>query len=185
MVDDIVKNANIKFDKVIENLKEEFSAIRTGRANQGLFSNVTVNYYGAPTPLLQLAAINVVENRVVMVTPFDKGAIDAAVKGLAESDLGVNPAREGDSIRVILPEMTGERRAEYVKLAKTRAEENKIALRGVRHKAIDSIDKLVKDKEIGEDEGERAKKAVDKNTKQNSDLIDELLTHKEKEISEV
>ncbi|MDR0950381.1 MAG: ribosome recycling factor [Candidatus Ancillula sp.] len=185
MVDDELKKANAEFGKVIEHLKEEFSTIRTGRVNAGLFSGVMVNYYGAPTPLQQLASITVAESRVAIVTPFDKGAIDAAVKGLQESDLGVNPSREGDIIRVIMPELTQERRKEYVKLAKTRAEEAKVSLRSVRHKAIDAIDKLIKDKEIGEDDGKRGKETIDKDIKKFSEQIDTGLGKKEAEILEV
>jgi ribosome recycling factor len=185
MIQDIINENTDKMDGVIEHTKEQFASIRTGRANPALFANITANYYGTPTPLQQLASFNVPENRVIVVTPFDKSAIDAVLKALSESDLGVNPAREGDHIRVTLPEMTSQRRQEYVKLAKTRAEESKVTLRSVRHKSIDAIDKLVKDKDASEDDGKRAKEEVEKVTKKHSEEIDALLSRKEIEITEV
>lgn len=185
MVEDIIKDTKSKMEGVIEHTKEQFAGIRTGRANPALFAGVVASYYGTPTPIQQLASFNVPENRVIIVTPFDKGAIDAIVKGLADSELGVNPQREGDQIRVTLPEMTTERRREYVKLAKVRAEESKVSLRSVRHKAIDALDKMVKDKEISEDDGKRGKDEVEKSTKSTNETIESLLQHKEVEISEV
>jgi ribosome recycling factor len=185
MTSEIINSTKAKMDAVLEHTKEEFSGIRTGRANAALFSGVTVNYYGAPTPIQLLASFNIPENRLVVITPFDKGAIDAVVKGLQESNLGVNPARDGDHIRVVLPELTTERRQEYVKLAKVRSEESKVSLRSVRHKAIDAVEKLLKDKEIGEDDAKRTKEDIDKLTKKLTDEIDVLLSHKEAEILEV
>jgi ribosome recycling factor len=182
MTKSTVDEAKQKMEGVIEHTKEGFAGIRTGRANPGLFANVVASYYGTPTPLQQLASFAIPENRVVIITPFDKGAIDAVVKGLQESDLGVNPSREGDQIRVTLPEMTSERRQEYVKLAKTRTEEGKVSLRGVRHKAIDAVDALVKDKEASEDEGKRAKEEIEKITKDFTAKLDELFKNKEEEI---
>ncbi|GHT82887.1 ribosome-recycling factor [Actinomycetota bacterium] len=185
MTKNIIDDATVKVAAVIEHTKEQFASIRTGRANPALISGVTANYYGTPTPLQQLAAFTIPENRVILVSPFDKSAIDAIIKGLQESNLGLNPSRDGDTIRVILPEMTSDRRKEYVKLAKTKAEDSKISLRSVRHKAIDEVDAKLKDKEIGEDEAKRAKDEIDKLIKTNSTTVDTLLTNKEKEITEV
>jgi ribosome recycling factor len=182
---DTINDAKKKMDGVIEHTKEEFQGIRSGRANAALLTGVTASYYGTPTPILQLANVNITESRTMVVIPFDKGAIDAIEKGLRDSDLGLNPAREGDHIRVSLPELTGERRAEYVKLAKARAEEAKVSLRGIRHKANDSIEKLQKDKEISEDEAKRGKDEIQKLINKHSDEVDSLLGHKEAEILEV
>jgi ribosome recycling factor len=185
MTEQIIKDTSTKMAGVVEHTKENFAAIRTGRANPALIANVTANYYGTPTALQQLASFTVPENRVIVVAPFDKSAIDAIVKGLQESNIGVNPSREGDQIRVTLPEMTSERRQEYVKLAKVRAEEGKVSVRGVRHKGIDAVDHKLKDKEISEDDAKRAKEEIDKHTKAISTQLDEMLVNKEKEILEV
>ncbi|MDR1861854.1 MAG: ribosome recycling factor [Candidatus Ancillula sp.] len=185
MTTEILTSAREKMAGLIEHTKTEFASIRTGRANPALISNVLANYYGAPTPLQQLASFTVPENRVILVAPFDKSAIDAIVKGLQEANLGLNPSRDGDQIRVTLPEMTTERRQEYVKLAKTKAEDGKVALRSARHKAIDAVDAKQKDKEISEDDSKRAKEELDKLTKSKSAEVDEMLARKEKEILEV
>lgn len=185
MIDQTIKDTKSKYEKVIENLKNEFASIRTGRANPGLLASVTVSYYGTPTPLQQLSSITVQDNKTLVVSPFDKGVLDAAVKGLQESNIGVNPARDGDIIRVTVPELTNERRKEYAKMAKERAEEAKISLRSIRHKSIDIIDKSVKDKEIGEDDGKRGKDEINKVTESFNKNISDLLSHKENEIMQL
>ncbi|NNU26774.1 ribosome recycling factor [Isoptericola sediminis] len=185
MIDDTLLEAEEKMDTAIEFAKEQFGAIRTGRANAGMFSSLEVDYYGAPTPLQQLASFNIPDGRTVLISPFDKSSMSAIEKTLRESDLGVNPSNDGNTIRVIMPTLTEERRRDYVKLAKTKAEDARISVRGVRRKAKEQIDKAVKDGEVGEDEGARAEKELEALTKKHVDLVDQLLAHKESELLEV
>lgn len=185
MTDEILLVAADKMDKAIEFAKEEFAAIRTGRASGALFAKINADYYGSPTPLQQLASFSTPEPRTVIVTPFDKTAIAAIEKAIRDSDLGVSPANDGNVLRVVLPALTEERRRDYVKLAKAKAEDGRVAIRGVRRKAKEDIDKQVKDGEIGEDEGNRAEKELDALTKKYTDQIDGLLATKEQELLEV
>ena len=185
MIDEILFEAEEKMEKTIEHAKEDFAAIRTGRANAAMFAKITADYYGAPTPLQQLASFNVVEARTVLITPFDKSSSPAIEKAVRNSDLGVNPTSDGGVIRVALPALTEERRKEYVKLAKHKAEDARIAVRAVRRHTKDALDKLVRDGETGEDEGTRAEKELDALTKKYVDLVDQLLAGKESELLEV
>lgn len=181
----ILKDAESKMAKTIDVTKEEFSAIRTGRANAAMFQGITVEYYGAPTPLNQLASLQFPEARTVIVTPYDKTAMGAIETALRDSDLGVNPANNGDTLRIVLPALTEERRREYVKLARTKAEDGRVAVRGTRGNAKKAIEKLVKDKEIGEDEGARAEKELEAVTKKYVEQVDEALAAKETELTTV
>ncbi|EWS81192.1 ribosome-recycling factor [Brachybacterium phenoliresistens] len=181
----ILKDAEAKMTKSVEVTKEDFSAIRTGRANAAMFQGIEVEYYGAPTPLNQLASLQFPEARTVIVTPYDKTAMPAVESALRESDLGVNPTNNGDNLRVVLPALTEERRKEYVKLAKNKAEDGKVAVRGTRGNAKKAIEKLVKDKEIGEDEGTRAEKELEVLTKKYIELVDVALSAKETELATV
>ena len=156
MIDEILAEAGEKMDKTIEATKGEFAKVRTGRVNPAIFSGLTAEYYGAPTPLQQLVSFNVEDARTVKIVPFDVSALAAIEKALRDSDLGVNPSNDGAAIRVVMPEMTAERRKEYTKLVNSKAEEARVSVRNVRRSAKTSIDKLVKDGEIGEDEGARA-----------------------------
>ncbi|MCL2423365.1 MAG: ribosome recycling factor [Micrococcales bacterium] len=185
MIDEILFEAEEKMDKTIEHAKEEFAAIRTGRANAAMFAKITADYYGAPTPLQQLASFNVVEARTVLISPFDKSSSAAIEKAIRNSDLGVNPTSDGEVIRVSLPMLTEERRKEYVKLAKHKAEDARIAVRAVRRHTKDSLDRLVRDGECGEDEVTRAEKELDALTKKHVELVDHLLSGKESELLEV
>ena len=185
MIDETLLEAEEKMDKALEVAKEDFAAIRTGRANAAMFSKIFVEYYGSPTPLQQLASFNVTEARTVLISPFDKTAMTAIEKALRDSDLGVNPANDGNVIRVVLPALTEERRRDYVKLAKSKAEDARVSVRSVRRKAKDTIDRAVKDGEIGEDEGSRAEKELDGLTKRHTDEIDAILAAKEAELLEV
>lgn len=178
----IIDQAKEQMRKTVESTKENFSGIRTGRANPALLNGIVVDYYGAPTPLRQMATIGVPEPRMLAITPFDVSQIAAVEKALRDSDLGVNPNRDGNVIRITLPELTEERRKEYVKLAKSKAEDGKVAVRNIRRKTKESVDKSVKDGEMGEDEGDRLLKELDKVTKQVTDEIDTLFSTKEKEI---
>ena len=181
----ILKDAQAKMTKSVEVTKEEFTSIRTGRANAAMFQGITVEYYGAPTPLNQLASLQFPEARTVVVTPYDKSAMTQIETSLRESDLGVNPTNNGDNLRVVLPALTEERRKEYVKLARTKAEDGRVSVRGSRGNAKKALEKLVKDKEIGEDEGTRAEKELESVTKKAIEQIDESLGHKETELETI
>ncbi|MFE5308936.1 ribosome recycling factor [Isoptericola sp. NPDC056573] len=185
MIDDTLLEAEEKMDRAIEVAKEEFAGIRTGRASSGMFSKITVDYYGAPTPLQQLASFNIPDARTVLISPFDKGSMTTIEKALRESDLGVNPSNDGNAIRIIMPALTEERRRDYVKLAKTKAEDARISVRNVRRKAKEELDRIVKDGEAGEDEVTRAEKELESLTKKHVDAIDQLLAGKESELLEV
>ncbi|WP_370894952.1 ribosome recycling factor [Janibacter sp. GXQ6167] len=185
MIEEALLEAEEKMEKAIEVAKDHFAGIRTGRVNPGLFSKVTVDYYGAPTPLQQLASFQTPEARVMIISPFDKGSMSAIEKALRDSDLGANPSNDGNVIRIVMPELTAERRKEYIKLAHSQGEEAKVSIRHVRRHAKDAIDKLVKDGEVGEDDGMRGEKELDSLTKQYVDKVDDLLKRKEAELSEV
>ncbi|GAB76548.1 ribosome recycling factor [Austwickia chelonae] len=185
MLDEIMFEAEEKMEKAIEVAKEDFSGIRTGRANAGMFTKLLVDYYGAPTPMQQLASFQTPEARTMLITPFDKGAMAAIEKTIRDSELGVNPSNDGNAIRCVFPELTQERRKEYIKMAHRKGEDAKVSMRNVRRHAKDAIDKLIKDGEIGEDEGMRAEKELDATTKKHTELVDTLLKGKEAELLEV
>ena len=185
MIDETLLEAEEKMDKAVEVAKDEFAAIRTGRANPAMFSKIMVDYYGSPTPLQQLASMQIPEARTVLITPYDKSAMTGIEKALRDSDLGANPANDGVIIRVVLPVLTEERRREYVKMAHTQAEDAKVSVRNVRRHAKTTLEKLVKDGDVGEDEGSRAEKELESVTKKHVDQIDDMLRHKEAELLEV
>jgi ribosome recycling factor len=182
VIDETLLDAEEKMDKAVEVAKDDFAAIRTGRANAAMFNKLMVDYYGSPTPLMQLASLQVPEARTVLITPYDKSAMSEIEKTLRDSDLGANPANDGIVIRVVLPQLTEERRRDYVKLARTKAEDAKISVRTIRRKAKDELDRLVKDGEVGEDEGSRAEKELEAFTRKHVEGIDDLLKHKEAEL---
>jgi ribosome recycling factor len=185
VIDDTLLEAEEKMDRAIEVAKEEFAGIRTGRANSGMFSKIMVDYYGAPTPLQQLASFNIPDARTVLVAPFDKGSMAAIEKALRDSDLGVNPASDGNVVRIVLPSLTEERRRDYVKLAKHKAEDARISVRNVRRKAKEELDRIAKDGEAGEDDVVRAEKELESLTRKRVETIDHLLAGKENELLEV
>ncbi|EAP97769.1 ribosome recycling factor [Janibacter sp. HTCC2649] len=185
MIDDTLLEAEEKMDKAVEVAKDNFAAIRTGRAHPSMFNKVIVDYYGAPTPLQQLASFQTPEARTILISPFDKGAMNNIEKALRDADLGVNPSNDGNIIRCILPQLTEERRKEYIKMARGQAEDAKVAIRNVRRTAKESIERLVKDGDVGEDEGSRAEKDLESTTKKYVDTIDEVLKGKETELLEV
>jgi ribosome recycling factor len=185
MIEETMFEAEEKMDKAVEVLKEDFAGIRTGRANPGLFNKLTVEYYGAPTPLQQLASFQNPEPRTILVIPFDKSAMHEIERSIRNSDLGVNPSSDGNQIRCVMPELTEERRREYIKLAHHKAEEARVSVRNIRRKAKTDLDKLVKDGEVGEDDGSRAEKELDGLTKKHTDLVDGLVKAKEAELLEV
>lgn len=185
MIDETLFEAEEKMDKALEVAKENFAGIRTGRAHPGMFHKVLVDYYGAPTPLQQLASFQTPEARTILISPFDKGAMHNIEKALRDADLGVNPSNDGNIIRCIMPVLTEERRREYIKMARHEAEEARVAIRNVRRHAKDSLERLVKDGECGEDEGTRAEKELEALTKKHVEAVDEVLKGKEAELLEV
>lgn len=185
MIDEILLEAEENMDNALAVAKDNFASIRTGQASAAMFSNIAVDYYGAPTPLQQLASISIPEPRTVLISPYDVSAKKEIETALRNSDLGVNPSDDGQVLRINMPQLTEERRRDYVKLAKQRAEESRVTVRNMRRKAKDAIDAAVKDGEVGEDEGSRAEKELDSLTKKHVDAIDSLLTHKEAELLEV
>ena len=172
MIDDVMLEAEDKMDKALQAAKSELATIRTGRANPSMFNGIVVDYYGAPTPLQQLASLTIPEARTVLVSPFDRSAMKDIVTAIRESDLGVNPTDDGNVVRVVLPALTEERRKEYVKQAKNKAEDARVSVRSIRRKAKEALDRLKKDGDAGEDEVERAEKALESATKARVELID-------------
>ncbi len=185
MINDTLRDADRKMSKAVEVAREEFAAIRAGRANPAMFAKITADYYGTPTPIQQLAGFTAPEARIIMVQPYDLGAMAAIEKAIRESDLGVNPSNDGRVIRCVFPELTEERRKEYIKLAKTKAEDGRIAVRNIRRNAKQALEKLEKDGEVGKDDVTGAEKKLDATTKRHTDQIDEMLKSKEAELLEV
>jgi len=174
-----------KMHKAVTHLQSEFAAVRTGRASSSLVEKLRVDYYGSEVPLQQLAGFGVPEPRVLVITPYDKGALKAIEKAIQQSDLGVNPSNDGTIIRLNFPELTEDRRKEFVKMVKHRAEEGRVAIRNVRRQARHELEALQKDGEIGEDDLDRAEKELEKRTHEVIAEIDRLLEHKEAELLEI
>ena len=172
MIDKTLLEAEEKMEKAIEVAKEDFATIRTGRANAAMFNKLTVDYYGSQTPLQQLASFQTPDARTILIAPFDKSSMAEIEKTLRDSNLGINPNNDGTIIRVNLPQLTQERRKEYIKLARTKAEDAKVAIRNIRRKAKEELDRLVKDGEVGEDEGTRAEKELESFTKKHVEYVD-------------
>jgi ribosome recycling factor len=185
VIDEILLGAEEKMEKAVAVAKEEFGTIRTGRAHPAMFGKITAEYYGTQTPVNQLASFHIPEPRMVVVQPFDKSSLAAIEKAIRNSDLGVNPSNDGAIIRVIFPELSEERRREYIKIARHKAEDGRVAIRNIRRNTKDSLDKLVKSGEAGEDEVHRAERELDDLTHTYVGQVDELLKHKEAELLEV
>ncbi|WP_261164138.1 ribosome recycling factor [Microbacterium sp. Marseille-Q6965] len=184
MIADVMSEATERMDRAVEAAKEDFATVRTGRANPQLFQRLMVDYYGTPTPLQQLASLQNPEARTLIVTPYDKSALKAIEDAIRDMpNLGANPTNDGNIVRITMPELTAERRKEYVKLVRTKAEDAKVRIRGIRRQIKDDLDAL-KD-EIGEDDIVRAEKELDALTKAHVDKVDEALKHKEAELLEV
>lgn len=184
-LEDVTKDATRRMDAAVEKVASDFGAIRTGRANAQILQKVTVDYYGAPTPLQQLANFSVPEPRILMVNPFDKGSVNQIEKAIRDSDLGLNPSSDGSVIRCVFPELTEERRKDFIKMAKSAAEDGRIAVRNVRRSARDAMQKLEDDGEVGTDERERATKRLEELTGAHISRIDQLLEQKEQDLLEV
>ncbi|MUL42161.1 ribosome recycling factor [Streptomonospora sp. PA3] len=185
MIEETLLEAEEKMEKAVVVAKEDFAAIRTGRPGPATFNKITAEYYGTQTPINQLASFSVPEPRMVVVSPFDKTSMQAVEKAIRDSDLGVNPANDGNIIRVVFPELSEERRKDYIKLARSKAEDARVSIRNIRRHAKDSIDKAVKAGDIGEDEGHRAQEELEETTHKYVAEVDELLKHKESELLEV
>jgi ribosome recycling factor len=185
VIDDTLLEAEEKMERAIEHAKEEFGAIRTGRATPAIFSKIVIDYYGTPTPLPQLASIGIPEPRMAIIKPYDTSQLSAMERAIRDSDLGVNPNNEGTQLRILLPQMTEERRRDMIKVARHKAEEAKVAIRNVRRKAKEELDRIVKDGEAGEDDGRRAERELDEITHRHVAHVDEVLKHKEAELLEV
>ncbi len=185
MIDDTLLEAEEKMEKAVDVAKDDFATIRTGRANPGMFSKIMVDYYGSPTPLQQLASFQTPEARTMIVTPYDRSSMGAIEKAIRDSDLGVNPSNDGSIIRVVLPQLTEERRRDYIKLARTKAEDARVSVRNIRRRSKEELDRIARDGEAGEDEVNRAEKELEQVTKRHVESIDDLLRHKETELLEV
>jgi ribosome recycling factor len=183
VIADTISEVSEKMNKAVEVIKEDFQTVRTGRANPALFQKIMVEYYGTPTPLGQLAGLQNPEARTIVIQPYDKGALKEIEKAIVNfPNLGATPSNDGEIIRVTMPELTEDRRKEYVKIVKAKAEEGRVAIRNIRRKGISDIEAL---KDTSEDEVSRAEKEIDNQTKQHIDAIDEALKKKEAELLEV
>ena len=184
MIADVLSDATSRMDKAVEVAKEDFATVRTGRANPQLFQKILVSYYGTPTPLAQLASLQTPEARTLVITPYDKSAMRDIEQAIRDTpNLGANPSNDGTIIRVVMPELTAERRKEYVKLVRGKGEDAKVSIRNIRRKAKDDLDALKS--EVGDDEVSRAEKELEQITRAHIDGIDDALKRKEAELLEV
>ncbi len=184
-IETVLADAGEKMDKAIEVAREELASIRTGRAHPAMFAKLTADYYGTPTPLNQIASVHIPEPRQVLITPYDKSAMGAIERALRDSDLGVNPNNDGAVIRLSLPQLTEDRRRDFVKLARGRAEDSRVSVRAIRRTAKEGLDRMVKDGDAGEDEVNRAEKSLEVTTRKHVDSVDDLLRRKETELLEI
>jgi ribosome recycling factor len=184
-IDSSLKEADHKMEQALAHLREDLSSVRTGRASGSVLGRITVEYYGTPVPLNQLASVNVPEPRLLVVQPFDKNAISQIEKAIQQSDLGITPSNDGQVIRLAFPPLTEERRKDLVKQVHHRAEEGRVAVRNVRRHAKDDMEKLEREHSISEDELSRGEKELQKLTDRYVASIDEVQRHKESELMEV
>ncbi|CAN5280904.1 ribosome recycling factor [soil metagenome] len=183
MISDVLAEAKDKMHKSVEAAKDDFSNVRTGRANPALFQKIMVDYYGTPTPLGQLAGMNNPEARMLVITPYDKAALKDIERAIVNApNLGANVGNDGTIIRATLPELTEERRKEFVKIVRAKAEDARVSIRNIRRKAKDDLDAL---KEVGDDEIARGEKELEGVTKTHIDAIEDALKKKETELLEV
>ncbi len=185
LIDELLDDAKGRMAKSVEATKNEFGTVRTGRASPALLDRVNVDYYGATTPLKQLANVSASEARLLTVTPYDKTSIKAIEKSIMESDLGLTPSNDGKLIRLPIPQLTEERRKELVKVVRGMAEEGRVAVREIRRDAMKGLKELVDNGDVGADEEHRAEVRVQELTDEHTKLIDDLLKHKEDEVMEV
>lgn len=185
MIDETLLQAEDKMDKAVSVAREDLVSIRTGRAHPAMFNKIYAGYYGAQTPINQLASFHTPEARMMVISPYDKSSLKEIERAIKDSDLGVNPSDDGNVIRVVFPELSEERRKEYIRLARNKAEDGRIAVRNVRRHAKDSLEKAVKNGDASEDDVHRAEKDLDDRTQRHVAHVDELLKNKESELSEV
>lgn len=185
MIDDTLLEAEDKMEKAVSVAKEDLGTLRTGRASPQMFARLHVDYYGTPTPIPQMASINVPEARMAVIKPYDPNQLNPIERAIRDSDLGVNPTNDGTIIRVIFPQLTEERRRDLGKVARHKGEEAKVSIRNVRRHAKDALDKLARDGETGEDDVRRAEKELDETTAKYVAHIDEIVKHKVTELFEV
>ncbi|PZS14874.1 MAG: ribosome recycling factor [Pseudonocardiales bacterium] len=185
MIDETLFDAEEKMDKAVHVAREELGGLRTGRATPSSFARLVVDYYGAPTPIPQMASVTVPEARMAIIKPYDVSQLGAIEKAIRDSDLGVNPSNDGSIIRVVFPQLTEERRRDLVKLAKAKGEDAKVSIRSIRRHTKDALDKLGKDGEVGEDDVRRAEVELDKLTGKYTGSVDEFVRAKEAELLEV
>ncbi|NLO96626.1 MAG: ribosome recycling factor [Peptococcaceae bacterium] len=185
MINDALSTAEGKMKKTVDVLRKDLVSIRAGRANPAILEKVTVDYYNTPTPINQLATVSVPEPRMLIIQPWDKSVIKDIEKAIMKSDLGLTPSNDGNVIRLAIPQLTAERRAEIVKTVKKKAEEARVAVRNVRRELIDDIKEMEKQKTISEDESKKGQEKAQKLTDKYIKEIDEILEKKEKEIMEV
>jgi ribosome recycling factor len=185
MLDDVYRDTESKMTKALEATRSDFAAIRTGRASPALLDRLQVEAYGQASPLKQVASVNSPDGRSLVVTAYDKSTVGAIRKAIETSDLGLNPNVDGASIRLSFPPLTEDRRKDLVKLVKKKSEEHKVAIRNIRHKAIDDVKALAKDGTITDDQIKRGQDQVQKLTDKYTKQIDDLVSGKEKEILEV
>jgi len=184
VISDVLAEAKDKMNKAVDVAKDDFSTVRTGRANPQLFQRILVDYYGTPTPLAQLASLQNPEARTLVVTPYDKTALKEIERAIVNfPNLGASPTNDGNIIRVTMPELTEDRRKEYVKIVRGKAEDSKVSVRNIRRKAMADLDALKS--EVGDDEVARAEKELESITKTHIDAIDDALKRKETELLEV
>jgi ribosome recycling factor len=185
VIDETLFDAEEKMEKAVAVAKDDLASVRTGRATPNMFNRVAVDYYGAMTPLNQLASISVPEARLAVIKPYDVSQLKAVEKAIRDSDLGVNPSNDGQLIRVVIPQLSEERRREMVKIARSKGEEARVTVRSIRRKAMEELHRIVRDGEAGEDEVTRAEKELQNTTDKYVHQIDELVKHKETELLEV
>jgi len=185
VIDDTLLEAEEKMEKAVSVAREDLGTLRTGRASPQMFARLLVDYYGAPTPIPQMASISVPEARMAVIKPYDPTQLKAIERAIRDSDLGVNPTDDGTIIRVVFPQLTEERRRDLGKVARHKGEEAKVSIRNVRRHAKDALDRLARDGEVGEDDVRRAEKELDETTAKYVAHVDEIVKHKEAELLEV
>jgi ribosome recycling factor len=185
VIDETLFEAEEKMDKAVAVARDDLGTLRTGRASPTMFARLTVDYYGTPTPVPQMATITVSEARMAVIKPYDPSQLGAIEKAIRDSDLGVNPTNDGMIIRVVFPQLTEERRRELGKVARSKGEDARVSIRNIRRHAKDALDKIAKDGEAGEDDVRRAEKELDETTAKYVATVDDAVKHKEAELLEV
>jgi ribosome recycling factor len=185
VIDETLFDAEEKMEKAVAVAKDDLASVRTGRANANMFSRVLVDYYGSMTPINQLASINVPEARMAVIKPYDASQLKALETAIRNSDLGLNPSNDGQIIRVIIPQLSEERRREMVKVARGKGEDARVTIRSIRRKAMEELHRIARDGEAGEDEVGRAEKELQGTTDRYVHQVDDLVKHKETELLEV